>query len=95
LEGETREQQKTDNFLTSRQGVVLFFRNSDKSARAFHERRGLMLKAANDSGMAPQAIEIAQNGLGFVSLRSGGRNQLGEVRLPPEGDAKKVAQKRT
>ena len=45
----------------------MFFRKTDSPASTFHGRRATetsALRAGNDSGMAPQAIEIAQNGLG-------------------------------
>jgi hypothetical protein len=59
---------KIDNFLPRRLAVAIVFQN-DRSAPAgaSHRRRGtgtLALETGNDSEMAPQAIEIAKNGLG-------------------------------
>ena len=47
--------------------LLLFFRTTDQPGWRFSRRRGTgtsALKTGNDSEMAPQAIEIAKNGLG-------------------------------
>ena len=61
-----RRSRKIDNVLPGwgERGIV-FFRNTDNPARCFPERRVTWL-GANDEGdslIAPQAIEMAQNGL--------------------------------
>jgi hypothetical protein len=58
---------KIDNFLPGRLGVDSVFQNADKPGWRFpYAIHGAVsaLRAGQDSGMAPQAIEISQNGLG-------------------------------
>jgi hypothetical protein len=52
---------KIDNFLPSRPECAIVFQKADRRAA---RPETSALGAANDSGMAPQAIGIAQNGLG-------------------------------
>jgi hypothetical protein len=65
---------KIDNFLPSQKHFAIVFQNDRAAlAGASHRRRGTGtsgLKAGSDSEMAPQAIEIAQNGLGDPSARA-------------------------
>jgi hypothetical protein len=80
--------------LPSQKLLAIVFQNDRATlAGASHRRPGTGtsgLKAGGDSEMAPQAIEIAQNGLGDPSARSLGRRiDQGEFRLSflPRGAA--------
>jgi hypothetical protein len=65
--------EKNNNFLPSSIGLdILIFRKTASAARASHVRRARTVSASkteSDSEMAPQAIEIAKNGLGNASRR--------------------------
>jgi hypothetical protein len=67
-QGQCAQLRKIDNFLPSRPGRWYCFSERPTSgARTPHGRRATLASASrvdSDSGMAPQTIEIAQNGLG-------------------------------
>jgi hypothetical protein len=67
-QGQCAQLRKIDNFLPSRPGRWYCFSERPMSgARTPHGRRATLASASrvdSDSGMAPQTIEIAQNGLG-------------------------------
>jgi hypothetical protein len=67
-QGQCAQLRKIDNFLPSRPGRWYCFSERPMSgARTPHGRRATLASASrvdSDSGMAPQTIEIAHNGLG-------------------------------
>jgi hypothetical protein len=78
---------KIDNFLPSRPGPAIVFQKGRQARLALSvrgARPGLLpLRTGDDSEMAPQAIEIAQNseiaihGIAIVKHK----NRLGEFRM--------------
>jgi hypothetical protein len=64
-EGREARLRKIDNFLPSRFGSGIIFQKDRQAGWRFPGGEAAStLRTANDSGMAPQAVEIAQNGLG-------------------------------
>ena len=85
VEGGDVRTEKSTISCQSGQGLITFIRNLGDHVVTFPTRdvrKALALGIGNDSGMAPQAIEIAQNGLGRPLAR-GSRGKEARTYTPP------------